>query len=304
MSLRLRAAGLLLLLGAGCGTQLVFVNPREGLARPYLETGSLACDAQHRGRQPNVDQLLDAGDRHRNRLLSASSAPPRFEPTRPIDSDAIVVRQIKAQQSQVTSYVQTAFATWKQAQVCYDAALQHDPSLSYALLNLAVISIRMYDFDPDPADREQFYTRAQNYLARAAEVNKYDAQAIYYVAELRVRKAQWEDAEARLNTLLQRGWNRAHVHNLLGYVYAMTNRPEKARAEWLAATQVDQPPEANAWAIQQTRPAKATGSETKPDVQPAKATLRWNEAAGKALPAPPPALPPRCVGLEDGRTQC
>jgi tetratricopeptide (TPR) repeat protein len=293
----------LLLACAGCGTHLVFVNPTEGLGRPYLESGSTGCDARYHGRQPNLDQLLDAGDAHRNALLSPIAASPRFDPSGPVEP-ARVRFIFEEQQSAVRAKVQSAVAEWKRAQVCYEAALQHDPSSSYALLNLAVISLRMYDLDPDASDREQYYTRAQNYLARASDVNKYDAQTVYYQAELKARKQQWPETEASLKFLLAQGWKRAHVHNLLGHVYQVTNREAQAKVEWLAAAQVDYPLEANAWAIEKTRPPGPTQRGTEQQAAPAQSFDRWDASRRQFVPTTPPALQAPCVWLENGRTQC
>ena len=282
---------------SGCGTHLVFVNPSDGV-RPNPEAASSTCEGS--SRRPSSDKMLDQADVYRDELLATRL--PRFDPSPPVSADEVgsIARR---QQQRAASTVQQAMSRWKQAQVCYEAALQLDPSLSYALINLTVISLRIYDLDPDVSDREQYFTRAQNYLSRASDVNKYDAQISYYQAEMKVRKQQWAEAEKTLKYLLAQGWNRANVHNLLGYVYQMTGREGLARDEWIQATQVDHPAQANAWAIQKTRPPPpSTGAE--PRAPAATSVDRWDYARQQMVPATPPSLPKPCYWMENGRTQC
>jgi tetratricopeptide (TPR) repeat protein len=245
--------------------------------------------------------MLREADRHRDALLALRRV--TNEPSPRLDNPVLVKRTVEAWQRKAQAFVDNAAIQWKSAMICYEAALQLDPSLSYALVNEGVISLRMYDLDPDPSDREQYYMKAQGLLSKAGAVNKYDAQIIYYQAELKVRKQQWSEAEKLLKDLIAKGWEPAHAHNLLGWVYQMTGRAGLARDEWVLATRADLPPEANAWAIQKTRPApKATKEE--PRVPAATTFGRWEHTNNQVVPATAPSLPAPCYWLENGRTQC
>ncbi|HEX9577374.1 MAG TPA: hypothetical protein VF993_06455, partial [Myxococcales bacterium] len=141
---------------------------------------------------------------------------------------------------------------------------------------------------------EAFLSKAQTYLARAASVNQWDGQTLYYQAELKVRREQWPDAERDLKRLIERKWDRAHVRNLLGYVYDETNRPDLAQKEWQKAAQIDMPADANNWAIRKVNPptptqAKGDGRGDQVPEVPAKGFFRFNIKTQHLEPTAAPA---------------
>jgi tetratricopeptide (TPR) repeat protein len=279
----------------GCGRSLVFVklppiSPRASAAGSCpLPPGPAGSD--------NVDALVATGDRLRDQIPRPLYLAPEADLDEREIEDVIHVDSEKMQ-----GFVNDAYAMWRNAQACYDAATRLDPSNSYAFLNLGFIAIKMSDLVSDPTSRGEFLTRAQTNLIRAKELNRFDGQAIYYDAELQFRRGNYEQATQLLNSLVAKKWNRAHVHNLLGYIAAIQNRHDSAVQSWTLASQLDNPPEATDWALSALRPLNKKRFENDDDDAVPKAYYRWEPTTKKKVLITPPDSP--CGWAANGKPRC
>jgi tetratricopeptide (TPR) repeat protein len=305
---RPRLAALLVVIAAisGCKTALVFSKPFEN-SEPHVAPAE-NCPVNP---QTSISDIIGAADEKRDLFMDMKVQ------LSPVDLGAVEVPPdttiscsfcgARQQQStiakrfhgQYLKFLNDSQRALKLAESCYVSALKQDPSQSYAYLNLAVMEMRMADLVFAPGKRDEYLTYAQNYLGRAREHNPYDAQTVYYQAELELRRGQYQSAEKLLHELVDKRWERAHVHNLLGYLYELSNRLPEAQAEWRLSTAIDTPPEANHWAVERLRPLQRLRSEEKdPDLY-----YRWNEDVHdmELLVAP---LPPECGWDRHGRPRC
>ena len=147
-----------------------------------------------------------------------------------------------------------------------------------------------------------FLTRAKTHLQRAKELNRFDGQALYYEAEYHVRRGNHEQAEALLKSLLAKKWNRANVHNLLGWVHWVQGHKDSATASWTQASQLDNPPEATDWALSALRPQTKKKFENEDDNAEPKAYYRWDASGKKLVPIIAPETP--CGWAANGRKRC
>jgi tetratricopeptide (TPR) repeat protein len=278
---------------AGCGTVLVFARYHENLKPENTGPGRACMGAK-------VDDLIKGGDAIRDELLKPLVA---IAPSARLDGRSAVEMAVNRGRAEMQSELSRRYRMWKDAQVCYEGALAQDPSVAYAYLNLGVMAMRMADFVFVEADRGDYYSRAQNYLGRALEQNRLDGQTVYYMAELHVRRANFDVAEKLLRELIDKKWDRAHVHNLLGYIALRQGRKDLAEEEWKKATLIDTPAEATEWALTQTRPLKTIKyQDPKDEAQPAGYRL-WNFDTLR-LEDLTSGLPNQCGWASNGRPRC
>lgn len=280
---------------SGCGRTLVFAKVNANIAPRVQAAGQ--CPVQDRKALDSPDALVEMGDRLRDRIPRPVHIPP-----------AIGLREdelrdvVKAEIYKVQSYVDDAYKVWRDAQACYDAATRLAPGNSYAFMNLGFIALKMSDLVTEPSSRSEFLTRAQTNFARAKELNRFDGQAIYYEAELHVRRENLAQAEKVLLSLLAKKWNRANVHNLLGRVYWLQGRKEVSFAAWTAASAIDNPAEATDWALAALRPLKKKRFENEEDDAEPQGYMRWDMTTFKLTPIAPPESP--CGWAANGRPRC
>ena len=280
---------------AGCGRSLVFVKLQPVAPRPSA-AGSCPIAPGNTGTD-NLDALIEAGDRLRDQIPRPLYLSPVIDV-----QDKEIEEIIRTSTQKTQAFVDDAYGIWRNSQSCYEAATRLDPSNSYAFLNLGFIAIKMSDLVTNQTARSEFLTRAQTNLTRAKELNRFDGQAIYYDAELQVRRANWDQAENLLKSLLGKKWNRAHVHNLIGFINAVQGRQEAATAAWTLASQLDNPAEATDWALSALRPATKKRFENDEDEAVPKGYYRWDANSKKRILIAPPDSP--CGWAANGRPRC
>jgi tetratricopeptide (TPR) repeat protein len=289
--------GLITTLSAlGCGRALVFVKYQENI-KPEVQEGGVCIQ---NGNTP--ESFVAEGDRLRAGLLAALPGNV-VDPSGPYadkDTVALHTRDLSARMQQE---VNNRYQLWRNARACYSQAVRLDPNISYAYVSMGVISLRMADLVVDPATRTYFLTSAQGELARAKQVNRFDGQPIYYQAELEVRRGNWEAAQRNLQELIDKKWDRANVHNLMGYVLDMTGRRQDAVREWQYATQLDDPPQSTNWAIERLRPPQRVQFYNADDDAVPKAYYQWNwgRQGLDQMTQPPPTT---CGWAANGRHRC
>ena len=279
----------------GCGRTLVFARVHANIAPHPRAAGQ--CPVEDRKALENPDALVEMGDRLRDRIPRPVNLPPVIGL-----EEGQISGDVKAQIAKVQSFVDDAYGTWRNAQACYEGATRLDPSNSYAFLNLGFIALKMSDLVTEPASRSEFLTRAQTNLTRAKELNRFDGQAIYYEAELHVRRENYPQAEKLLQGLLEKKWNRSNVHNLLGWVYFLQGRRDAANGAWTAASTLDNPAEATDWALNALKPLKKKRFENEEDDAEPIGYMRWDTTTLKLTPITPPETP--CGWAANGRTRC
>src|SRR5690349_10042071 len=267
-------------LGACTTTNLVYVSPPQNIRAEVQEGGN----CPYTDKEP--EQYVAAGDGIRNQLLKPLAMPAL--PTQLIIEER-GTHNIRDALQLVSSHLQAAvnerYQLWRNARACYQKALELDPNISYAAVNLGVIALRMADIATDPNSQEYFLTAAQSELARAMKANRFDGQAVYYMAELQVRRKQYDQAIKILQDLIEKKWEKANVRNLLGYIYEQQGQTAQATQEWQRATQIDDPPQATTWAINRLRPRPPLP----PRVEKIDHYFRWNWATqvSDAVTSPP-----------------
>ena len=277
----------------GCGTRLVFVDYTENL-KPQLTNPPCPVGAN----EP-IESQLRAGDGFRDQLLAP------FVP--PIASGRIdggrVPGFIEEKRGQVQQALNDRYAQYWQAMACYNLAIEQDKSRSYAHLNQAVVNMRMADFISEEGEKSAYYSRAQNALSNALELNRYDGQTLYYQAELYARRRNYPMAEKTLTELLDKKWNRAHVHNLLGWIYLINNNKPSAIEQWTLATQIDRPASATEWAINNTHSPPRNKFENERDEDEPAAFFDWDFSLKeiKAAAKPPNSV---CGWASNGKPRC
>lgn len=286
----------------GCGRILVFVPYYQDL-KPEQSAPPQACAVDATAEEIAsgavvVQKILARADELRDQVMEPLRDPPPV-----MLSSGTLETAVRDIRRRLQEELNVRYALWKHAQACYRRALVDDPSLFYAHLSMAAMAMRMADITFSKEDRAEYYTYAQNELGRARELRGNDGQLLYYQSELQVRRGLWADATQTLRTLIDFGWKRASVHNLLGYVYHRTDRADKAIEEWRLATQIDVPAKATEWAIGRVRKSPERLIERKEDAAEPAGYQKWNLKDKEAVQinAPPEA---ECAWAADGRTRC
>jgi len=281
----------------GCGVRKYVVVASAGEKPvPVVESATQECRAAADGKE-SVDDFVAQGDGYRDQLLTPLPAP------RPLGGlpEERVGSAVGEQWSEQQREVNQRFAVYRQAKSCYSAALRLDASNAYAFLGLATAALSMSDL-VGPQAREEYLNTAQSNLQRALELNRFDPQAIYYQAELQVRRGNHDEAKRLLDRLLEGKWEQAQVRNLLGYLHETRGDRAGALREYTAASQLEGASKAVDWAIQRKRHESRRRWEPTGEDK-AEGYLRWNPRTHK--PEPLPKIPEEWCGWSaSGQSLC
>jgi tetratricopeptide (TPR) repeat protein len=288
--------GLVVSCALGCGVHTyVVVAPAGERPVPVVESATQPCRSAE-GHE-SVDDYISQGDGYRDQLLAALPARQASGVLPEGSVDAALAEQWSESQREVNQ----RYALYRQAKSCYSEALRLDASNAYAFLSMATVALRIADVVA-PQAREEYLNIAQTNLQHALELNRFDPQAIYYQAELQIRRGNPDEARRKLDQLQAGKWDQPQVHNLLGYLLETRGDRAGALREYTAASQLEGASRAVDWAIQRKR-QESRRRWTPTGDDKSEGYMRWNPRTKK--PEPMPSLPEEWCGWSaKGQSLC
>lgn len=135
------------------------------------------------------------------------------------------------------------------ARICYQLVLDAKPDHPYALLNVGFTHLVRSTYPDLPEDtRVKALVGATDYIQKALNAQRLDAQAYYYLGEIAARRGQCDKAVRIFKSLLSSRWSYSQVYAWMGYCHETGGRPKEAAAAYQESVDISNPIEMGEWA--------------------------------------------------------